>query len=552
MLQKLWIRNYAIIEELEINFSEKMNCITGETGAGKSIIAGALGLILGNRADSSVLINKEKKLVVEGTFSTNKQKAVKNFLQQNDFELENELVLRREIAPNGKSRAFINDTPVNLNQLQELSFLMVDLHQQFDGLQVGENDFQRDVLDALAKNIQYVNEYQEIFSNWKKKQKELDELLYEKQAFEKDAEYNKFQYEELAELDLKENELEDIEVELRMLNNAENIKTTLTKIYFELKENETPIVQHLKILANELNAFSSVHQKLPNLIERLYAAQIELQDIAEAVNYLSHEVHYDQPKVDRLNDRLSLGFKLLKKHGFKKTEDLLQIQQQLEEKLQVALNIDESIQIKEKEVKQFFEAASNKAKIISSNRTLQAKPFEIQVNKLLARVGMPNAVIRVEVQSIEELNIFGSDKIEFLFDANKSGQLLSVGKVASGGELNRLMLCIKSLVAEHIDLPTLVFDEIDTGISGEAAKQVGIILKELSANRQVICITHQPQIAGKSNAHFFVYKENSNGSIKTNIRQLDLEERINTIATMLSGDKPTAASIENARELVSH
>lgn len=552
MLQKLWIRNYAIIEELEINFSERMNCITGETGAGKSIIAGALGLILGNRADSSVLINKEKKLVVEGTFSTNKQKAVKNFLQQNDFELENELVLRREIAPNGKSRAFINDTPVNLNQLQELSFLMVDLHQQFDGLQVGENDFQRDVLDALAKNIQYVNEYQEIFSNWKKKQKELDELLYEKQAFEKDAEYNKFQYEELAELDLKENELEDIEVELSMLNNAENIKTTLTKIYFELKENETPIVQHLKILANELNAFSSVHQKLPNLIERLYAAQIELQDIAEAVNYLSNEVHYDQQKVDRLNDRLSLGFKLLKKHGFKKTEDLLQIQQQLEEKLQVALNIDESIQIKEKEVKQFFEAASNKAKIISSNRTLQAKPFEIQVNKLLARVGMPNAVIRVEVQSIEELNIFGSDKIEFLFDANKSGQLLSVGKVASGGELNRLMLCIKSLVAEHIDLPTLVFDEIDTGISGEAAKQVGIILKELSANRQVICITHQPQIAGKSNAHFFVYKENSNGSIKTNIRQLDLEERINTIATMLSGDKPTAASIENARELVSH
>lgn len=552
MLQKLWIRNYAIIEELEINFSERMNCITGETGAGKSIIAGALGLILGNRADSSVLINKEKKLVVEGTFSTNKQKAVKNFLQQNDFELENELVLRREIAPNGKSRAFINDTPVNLNQLQELSFLMVDLHQQFDGLQVGENDFQRDVLDALAKNIQYVNAYQEIFSNWKKKQKELDELLYEKQAFEKDAEYNKFQYEELAELDLKENELEDIEVELRMLNNAENIKTTLTKIYFELKENETPIVQHLKILANELNAFSSVHQKLPNLIERLYAAQIELQDIAEAVNYLSNEVHYDQQKVDRLNDRLSLGFKLLKKHGFKKTEDLLQIQQQLEEKLQVALNIDESIQIKEKEVKQFFEAASNKAKIISSNRTLQAKPFEIQVNKLLTRVGMPNAVIRVEVQCIEELNIFGSDKIEFLFDANKSGQLLSVGKVASGGELNRLMLCIKSLVAEHIDLPTLVFDEIDTGISGEAAKQVGIILKELSANRQVICITHQPQIAGKSNAHFFVYKENSNGSIKTNIRQLDLEERINTIATMLSGDKPTAASIENARELVSH
>ncbi|TBR19433.1 MAG: DNA repair protein RecN [Chitinophagaceae bacterium] len=552
MLQKLWIRNYAIIEELEINFSERMNCITGETGAGKSIIAGALGLILGNRADSSVLINKEKKLVVEGTFSTNKQKAVKNFLQQNDFVLENELVLRREIAPNGKSRAFINDTPVNLNQLQELSFLMVDLHQQFDGLQVGENDFQRDVLDALAKNIQYVNEYQEIFSNWKKKQKELDEMLSKKLAFEKDADYNKFQYEELAELDLKENELEDIEVELRMLNNAESIKTTLTKIYFELKENETPIVQHLKILANELDAFSSVHQKLPNLIERLYAAQIELQDIADTVNYLSNEVHYDQQKVDQLNNRLSLGFKLLKKHGVKKTDELLQIQQQLEEKLQVALNIDESIQIKEKEVKQFFETASNKAKVISSNRTRQAKPFEVQVNKLLARVGMPNAIIHVEVNAIDDLNIFGSDKIEFLFDANKSGQLLSVGKVASGGELNRLMLCIKSLVAEHIDLPTLIFDEIDTGISGEAAKQVGIILKELSANRQVICITHQPQIAGKSNAHFFVYKENSNGSIKTNIRQLDLEERINTIATMLSGDKPTAASIENARELVSH
>lgn len=565
MLTQLIIQNYAIIDELEIDFSKKLNVITGETGAGKSIIVGALGLILGERADTAALVNKEKKCVVEGYFDTQTKKNVSKFLTDNNFDLLDELVVRREIGTNGKSRAFINDTPVNLAQLQELSSLLVDLHQQFDTQEVGEMDFQREVMDALAGNAKELNDYQTIYRSWLQVKKELEELKAQKLQFDKEADYNRFQFTELEEAGFKENELEDIEDGLKIMSNAEGIKAALNKVYNDLQESETPLVQQLKILLNQLNHWSSYHPGLPTLTERLQSAQIELQDIADDVARISNQVNYDPTKIEAFNERLSIGYKLQKKHGVNSTHQLLEIQQQLKEKLQAVLHIDEVILQKENEGHALLTTAIKMASSISNNRKKQIKPFEENVNKLLTQVGMPNAKLKVEIKAID-VNLFGIDEIEFLFDANlpagqagKSSHFQSIRKVASGGELSRLMLCIKSLVAQSIDLPTMIFDEIDTGISGEAAKQVAIIMKKLAARRQVISITHQPQIAGKADAHFFVYKEvvknNSSDdtagtSIKTNIRQLNTEERITAIAKMLSGEKPTAAAIANAREMV--
>lgn len=550
MLQKLSINNYAIIDKLEIDFSEKLNIITGETGAGKSIIVGALGLILGERADSTVLVNKEKKCIVEGFFKADTKKSVKDFLKENELDADEELVLRREIGTNGKSRAFINDTPVNLSKLQHLSVLLVDLHQQFDTLELGESDFQREVIDALGSNSVLLGDYRAIYQQFQKAKKEWEELKNQKQQFDKEADYNKFQYNELEEAGFKENELENIDTELKMLSNAEGIKSALSKVYFELEENDTPLVQQIKSLINQLQTYQSYHPDLPALQQRLHSLQIELQDISDEVGRINDHVNYDPAKIEQLSERLSVGYKLLKKHGIKTTNELLAIQKQLEEKMQAVLNIDEAIQQKEKQTFQLINEAASLAKKLSAVRIKQIKPLEDKVNKLLSQVGMPNAKLKVDIKREIELNPHGVDTIEFLFDANKSGQYQPVRKVASGGELSRLMLCIKSLVAQSIDLPTMIFDEIDTGISGEAAKQVGIILKGLALQRQVICITHQPQIAGKADAHFFVYKEIVKDAVKTNIRRLSNEERITAIAKMLSGEKPTAAALENAREMV--
>jgi DNA repair protein RecN (Recombination protein N) len=550
MLRTLHIENYAIIDSLQIDLSEKMNVITGETGAGKSIIVGALGLILGERADSTVLVNKERKCIVEGSFNAEGRKAIKVFLKENDLDADDELVIRREIGTNGKSRAFINDTPVNLGQLLQLSSMLVDLHQQFDTLELGETDFQREVIDALANHTPILDKYQKFFKQWQQVKKEWEALKDQKRQFDKEADYNQFQFNELEEAGFKEDEIENIDVELKMLNHAEGIKETLTKVYFELQENETPLVQQLKSLQNQLHVYSSYHNDLPELIQRLQSSQIELQDIAGEIDRISRHVNYDPKKIEQLNDRLSAGYKLFKKHGVKTTNELLQIQNQLRGKMQAVLNIDAQISEKENEANTLLKESKELAAKISEGRKKQAKPLEDKVNKLLAQVGMPNAKLKVEIKTVAGLNFYGHDAIEFLFDANKSNQFQPVRKVASGGELSRLMLCIKSLVAQSIDLPTMIFDEIDTGISGEAARQVGMIMKDLAAKRQMICITHQPQIAGKADTHFFVYKEIVKDAVKTNIRQLNTEERIITIAKMMSGEKPTAAAMENAKEMV--
>jgi len=549
MLTRLSIQNYAIIDDLEISFPATFNVITGETGAGKSIIVGALGLILGQRADSAALVNKEKKCVIEGVFNPGNKKAVHQFLKTNELDTDNELTVRREIGTNGKSRAFINDTPVNLTQLNELSTLLVDLHQQFDTMEIGESGFQREVLDALAGHSSVVEECQALFKQWQQLKKQTEELKEQQQQFNRETDYNRFQFTELEEAAFRENELEDIDAELKMLSNAEGIRTALSKTYFELNESETPLVQQLKLLLNQLNPYSGFRPDLAVVIQRLQSAQIELQDIADDVDRISSHINYDPEKIEQLNERLSTGYKLQKKHGVNSTNELIAIQKQLAGKLQAVLNIEEAIRQKENEFVQAGNALALLAGKISASRRKQIKPLEDKVNKLLAQVGMPNAKLKVDIRTVE-FTLAGTDAVEFLFDANKNGQFQPVRKVASGGELSRLMLCIKSLVAQSIDLPTMIFDEIDTGISGEAARQVGIILKELAAKRQVICITHQPQIAGKADAHFFVYKQIVKDAVKTNIRLLTTDERITTIAQMLSGEKPTAAALENAREMV--
>lgn len=547
MIQRLHIQNYAIIDSLSIDFSGRMNVITGETGAGKSILMGALSLILGDRADTAVLLQRDKKCFVEGVFTL--EKAALAFFKANDLDAEDEVVIRREIAPNGKSRAFVNDTPVNLEQLRKLGALLVDLHRQFDTLELGESDFQREVLDALAGQTASLDKYLAQYRSWLTAGKELAILQEKKAQFNKELDYNKFLFDELNDTGLHERELEEAEQELKLLNNAEGIKTSLSKIYNELEEGEQPLVQQLKSFSHSLQSLSPFHPDLPGLAERMQSLQIELQDIAGEVERINDQVNYDPQRIEAINERISSGYKLLKKHGVQTTAELLAIRDELGSKLQASLNMDEQIATKEKEVARLLEDAKKQAAALSKNRHKQAGPLEEKVNKLLRQVGMPNARLKVQLQP-EDLSASGMDAIEFLFDANKSNRFEPIRKVASGGELSRLMLCIKSLVAESVDLATLIFDEIDTGISGEAARQVGIILKDLSKKRQIICITHQPQIAGKADSHYFVYKEVKGGDIKTGIRLLTQNERITTIAQMLSGEKPTAAALENAREMV--
>ena len=492
MLQRLFIQNYAIIEEIEIEFTTGLVVITGETGAGKSILMGALGLILGERAETGVLVNKEKKLIVEGAFDCTNNKWVASFLKELELEETDILLVRREISPQGKSRAFVNDSPVNLSQLQELSAQLVDLHQQFDTLSLGQTSFQREVLDALAHQLGKVEEYKLIYNEWVQAKAELADLLSKQSRAEAEAAYIQFQYQELEEASFRENEIEELEQEVKLLSNAESVQQFLARTTDTLSLGEEPLVNRLKTLLNEWNSFSSFHADFPALAERLRAAYVELQELSRDIERVADQVQLDQKAISL-------------------------------------------------------------AALLSKGRKKQVSYLESNVQQLLHRVGMPAAQLKVNLLP-GSLGPEGVDQIEFLFDANRSGQFSPLRKVASGGELSRLMLCIKSLVAESMQLPTLIFDEIDTGIAGEAARQVGLLLKELAQHRQVVCITLQPQIAGKAHTHFFVYKQaglSNTAAVQTGLRLLSPEERVEIIAQMIGGEHPTPAALANARELLS-
>jgi len=438
MLKKLHIQNYAIIDEIDIQFSNQLNIITGETGAGKSILMGALSLILGERADTSALKVNDKKCVIEGFFSINDKPDIKHFLKENELDIEEELVVRREIAVSGKSRAFVNDTPTTVQQLKALASLLVDLHRQFDTLELGDEDFQREVIDALANNHDLLQTYQTQYKQWLQATKNLQELQAQKAAFNKELDYHQFLYDELEEISLQENELEDLDAELNLLSNSEGIKTALTKTYFELKENEQPIVVSLKQLINQLSTYKAFHHDLPEVIKRLQSAHIELQDIAEEVERINDVIHFDEKRIAFINERLAVGYKLLKKHGVKSTAEILTIQAELQEKLQAVLNIDDAILQKEKVVAQLLQQATKTAETLAGKRLQQVAPLEKNVNYLLHQVGMPNARLKVQVKDTA-LNLYGKNEIELLFDANKSNRFEPIRKVASGGELSRLM-----------------------------------------------------------------------------------------------------------------
>ncbi|MBC6490299.1 DNA repair protein RecN [Flavihumibacter stibioxidans] len=549
MLQELHIQNYAIIDDLVIRFDAGLNIITGETGAGKSILMGALSLILGERADSSMVLNKDKKCFVEGVFLVSNKPGVIHFLEENDLDINAELVIRREIAVNGKSRAFVNDTPVTLGQLQALTSRLVDLHHQFDTLSLADTGFQLTVVDAMSGNEHNLARYRKSFRAWQDTRRELTVLQERKDNSNREQDYHRFLYNELEEASFKPDELEGLEDELKLLNSAEGIKSALTNVYEHLKGQETPLVQVLKQMHQQLQPFVNPLAAVADLSARIQACYIELADIAEEAEHQADKISHDAGRIEEINERLNTGYRLLKKHGVQTTRELLALMDELSVKLLAIEQLDDQILALQKQLQASEADMLRLADSISAARKKQVPSLEKQVNELLARVGMPNARLKVQLDPAEP-SISGTDAIDFLFDGNKSNQFSSLRKVASGGELSRLMLCIKSLVAGKIDLPTLIFDEIDTGISGEASRQVGLIMKELAAARQVICITHQPQIAGKADRHLFVFKQAAGKTISTNIRELDREERITAIAQMLSGEKPTAAAMENAREMI--
>lgn len=553
MLLRLFVQNYAIIDELEIGFSPHFSAITGETGAGKSILMGALGLILGERADASVLGGKEKKLIVEGQFDIRQKKAVLDWLGREELDQEDALIIRREIAAAGKSRAFVNDTPVTLAQLQQLCSLLVDLHQQFDTLDLGESSFQREVLDALAGQLSLLEQYHQHYRLLQQQRQRVALLSEQKHKLDAQAEYDRFQLEELEAAAFVAGELEAAAIELKTLSHAESVRSTLEHLSFSLLTGEEALMPSFKLLLNELSTQKEFHPELPALEERWRSSYVEMQDVARDLERLSQKLQAQPERLAQLNDRLSQGYRLCKKHQVNSTDELLDFQRALAEKCKASIDIDLELQQQERAMEASQQKALQLATQLSAGRKKQVTPFEKKVNTLLKQVGMPAAQVQVQCKTTE-LGADGVDEVIFLFDANRSGQFAPLRKVASGGELSRLMLCIKSLVAASLDLPTLIFDEIDTGISGEAARQVGLLLQELATRRQVICITHQPQIAGKAQSHFFVYKQldkNDRSAAITRIKLLGQEERIDVMARMLGGDQPSAAALANAREMLS-
>ena len=549
MLQSLHIQNYAIISNLEINFSNKLSIITGETGAGKSILMGALGLALGNRADLSQLGDREKKLIVEAVFTVNGTDSIGQLLKSLEIDFDGEILLRREIGINGKSRSFVNDTPVSLGQLQELASFLVDLHQQFDTLQLGNTDFQRKVLDARAGCIDLMKEYLTHYQQYVAVCKKIEAIKNAILKAEQEKEYKLFLLKELEELNWKDGEEKQLEEELNLLSHAEQIRTGLSKISYSLSEGELPILSQLKGMQSVLQSLSSFHQDLLPMSNRLGSAYLELKDLGGDLIFLLDKVVVDESRMDHINTRLSKSQRLVKKHGVISADELVSLRNELTADVEGYENIQEELVGFEKEKLTLFESASKLANEIHHKRESQIPLLASETKELLFRIGMPNAVLKVDSKKVE-LSPTGFNQISFLFDANKSGNFEPLQKVASGGELSRLMLVLKSLVANSLEMPTLIFDEIDSGISGEAARQVGILMGELASSHQVISITHQPQIAARANHHLYVYKQELNGAINTDVRLLTKNESILAIAKMLAGENPSEAAMANAREMM--
>lgn len=549
MIQSLHIRNYAIIESLEINFSAGLTIITGETGAGKSILLGALGLIMGDRADTKSLYNEEKKCVIEGNFNI-RPYALSSFFEAYDLDYEDDLIVRREIAPSGKSRAFINDTPVNLKVLQDLSSSLIDLHQQFDTLDIHKVSFQLRMLDALAGNKTELESYQKLYRIYHQNKKHLAKLIEETQSASKEMDYKQFLLDELHQAALISGEQERWDHEHARLANAEDIKQTLGNVFQQLVESEHAILGQLQELQSNLLKLGKIDQQVNDIQKQFSSLMGNLEELANDCEKIAENTEYDAERIQTLNERLTLLDNLQKKHQVGTVEELLAIQEDLEQQLNAYSDSDAAISQLESEIEQQEAKLKAKAQKLRKSRAGVIKGFQEKVHDMLAQLAMPSARVQVVMDPAEQLNSTGYDEVYFLFAANKGSRLQHIKNVASGGELARLTLVMKSLVASAIPLPTLIFDEIDTGISGDVALRIGNILRVLSNHHQVVSITHSPQIAAKADAHYFIYKLDKEDRTITKVRLLDQEERIRAIATMLSQNPPSDSAIENARELI--
>ena len=549
MLKRLHIRNYALIDELEINFSERLTIITGETGAGKSILLGALGLIMGERADTKVFYNDSEKCVVEAYFDVSEYD-LREFFDEHELDYDPEVVIRRELSPTGKSRAFVNDTPANNQVLQRLTENLIDLHQQFDTLDIHNVNFQLRMIDALADNGPMLKGYQQCYRQYASDKKRLAELIERSQSGAKEMEFLRFQLDELQSASLQEGEQESLEGELAQLTNAEDIKRSYGAAYNHLSESEMNLVGQLQELARSISATRKLSPQLSALSERMDATIIDLQDLAKDFERIAEGTEHDPQRIAEAQERLNVMYKLQKKHGVSGVPELLQIQSDLEQQTAGYTNLDSEIAKLEQAIARQEKALRATATTLSQRRRAVPPKFEERVQAMLTQLSMPHARLKVEIAELNQLGPTGLDDVHFLFATNIGARYLPIKDVASGGELSRLTLCTKSLVADAIPLPTLIFDEIDSGISGDVSLKMGVILKELSTRHQVISITHTPQIAARADAHYFVYKKVEGQRTVTNVRFLAPDERVRSIAVMLSGNPPSESAIATARELV--
>lgn len=549
MLQSIRIQNFALIEETDIHFNNGLTVITGETGAGKSILLGALGLTLGNRFDIASLNNKEKKCVIEVRFYL-KEYQLQSFFKTNELDYEDITTIRREITPEGKSRAFINDTPVTLAILKELTEQLVDIHSQHDTILLKESHFQLELVDAFSKTTSLYADYKKSYLALQKLKKQLAEYVEQEVQAKKEFDYFQFQFSELEEANIKAGELQQLEEESETLENAEFIKANLIKASEAINGGDQNLLSGLSQIKQSIQGVSKFGKQFSELFERINSLSIELKELNSDIINCEEEVVYDNARLENVNSQLDKINKLLKKHNVKTEEELLVIKNEIEQKLLQFSSIELSIEKTQKEIIAQEALCLKTAKTLSEKRKLSVSEIENNIKILLGSLAMPNAQFKIAITALENYNINGLDKIEFLFSANKGSEFKEIGKTASGGELSRLMLCLKSLLAERTLLPTIVFDEIDTGVSGDVADKIGCILEKMGSSLQVITITHLPQMASKGNNHLYVYKNDTHEKTTSHIKLLNKTERIEEIAKMLSAGKPTEIALKNAKELL--
>jgi DNA repair protein RecN (Recombination protein N) len=548
MLKSIYIDNYALIDRLEINMNQGLTIITGETGAGKSILLGALGLLLGRRADTSVLKDTSRKCVVEGIFAIEEYQ-LESYFSENELDYAPETIFRREISNKGKSRAFINDTPVTLNVLQELSLKLIDIHSQHQNLLLNDEDYIRWIVDSFAGTKDLLKKYQIAYNEFHEQHKTYLAAI---SSYEKDKEnmdYITHQYNELQSANLKENELQELEQELDLLSHAEEIKSSLNISSQLLSNEESGVVPILKKVIDSLNRISSHYHYAGELNTRIDSVYIELKDIADGLSHHFERLDYDPDRMNYLSSRIDELYSLLRKHKKEEVSELIVLRNSLDEKLQQLAVGDYELERLNTDLNEKKQKMLDVAQSLSAERQSAFVKFSNEVMNLLENIGLKHAKFTIR-HTNKEPGRYGIDGIEFLFSANENVVLQPINKVASGGELSRLMLAIKYLISSTSGLPAIIFDEIDTGVSGEIADMVGNLIKEMSSNMQVINITHLPQVASKGDYHYLVYKQADNGKTETLIKELNKNERLNEIAKMLSGDSVTEEAIENARVLL--